>query len=133
LVSSRLAGALATFLGALPCGSFSFPTPTSPTTLAGFLPGNHDVGESADNPWMGIPVTSERIAGYTSDWGEDRFFLDGEGTVRSAEPSSPGIVEYLIDGDDVRVELRQVTGLRGVDDAATMTEFAAVMAEIEAG
>jgi len=210
------------------------------------LPGNHDVGESADNPWMDIPVTSERIAGYTSAWGEDRFFLDGEATARSGdwvfiglnserfgsglpqedeqwdwlagasarargksvllflhkplwfpggslsgitvpaadrqrlialfadarlrvvanghvhryrrafegeiltvwapsmtfsvpadpkrglEPSSPGIVEYLIDGDDVQAELRRVPGLRGVDDAATMTEFAAVMAEIEA-
>jgi 3',5'-cyclic AMP phosphodiesterase CpdA len=210
------------------------------------LPGNHDVGESADNPWMGIPVTSGRIAGYTSTWGEDRFFLDGEATVRSGNwvfiglnserfgsglpqedeqwdwlagaaarargksvllflhkplwfpggsapgitvsaadrqrlialfaearlrvvanghvhryrrasegeiltvwapsttfatpanpkrglgPSSPGIVEYLIDGDDVQAELRLVPGLRGVHDATTMPEFTAVMAEIEA-
>ncbi len=210
------------------------------------LPGNHDVGESADNPWMDIPVTSERIARYTSAWGEDHFFLAGEATVRSAdwvfiglnserfgaglpqedeqwdwlagaaarargksvllflhkplwfpggslsgitvpaadrqrlialfadarlrvvanghvhryrrafegeiltvwapsmtfvtpadpnrglEPSSPGIVEYLIDGDDIQAELRLVPGLRGVDDVATMAEFTAVLAEIEA-
>jgi 3',5'-cyclic AMP phosphodiesterase CpdA len=210
------------------------------------LPGNHDVGESADNPWMNIPVTSERIVGYASVWGEDRFFLDGEAADRCAdwvfiglnserfgsglpeedeqwdwlagaaarargksvllflhkplwfpggslpgitvsaadrqrllalfadarlrvvanghvhrfrrafegeiltvwapsmtfavpadpkrglEPSSPGIVEYLIDGDDVQAELRLVPGLRGVADVATMTEFTAVLAEIAA-
>ena len=28
------------------------------------LPGNHDVGESADDPWMGLAVTSERIAAF---------------------------------------------------------------------
>jgi 3',5'-cyclic AMP phosphodiesterase CpdA len=39
------------------------------------LPGNHDVGESADDPWMGISVTSDRITGFTRTWGPDRFFL----------------------------------------------------------
>jgi 3',5'-cyclic AMP phosphodiesterase CpdA len=210
------------------------------------LPGNHDVGESADNPWMNLPVTSERIVGYSATWGDDRFFHKGEATDRSGnwvfvglnserfgsglpqedeqwdwlagaaerargksvmlflhkplwfpggsqsgitvpaadrrrlialfadarlrvvasghlhryrhafegdiltvwapsmtfatpadpkrglEPSSPGIVEYLIDGDDVQAELHLVPGLRGVDDAATMAEFTAVLAEIEA-
>jgi 3',5'-cyclic AMP phosphodiesterase CpdA len=210
------------------------------------LPGNHDVGESADNPWMNLPVTSERIVGYSATWGDDRFFHKGEATDRSGnwvfiglnserfgsglpqedeqwdwlagaaeraggksvmlflhkplwfpggsqsgitvpaadrrrlialfadarlrvvasghlhryrhafegdiltvwapsmtfatpadpkrglEPSSPGIVEYLIDGDDVQAGLRLVPGLRGVDDAATMAEFTAVLAEIEA-
>jgi 3',5'-cyclic AMP phosphodiesterase CpdA len=210
------------------------------------LPGNHDVGESADNPWMDIPVTSERIAGFSAAWGPDRFFRAGEATARSdqwvfiglnserfasglpeeseqwdwlagvaeqargksvllflhkplwfpggsqsgitvpaadrqrlislfadarlrvvanghvhryrrafegeirtvwapsmtfavpadprrgLEPSSPGIVEYRIDGDDIQADLRQVPGLRGVDDVAAMTEFVAAMAEIEA-
>jgi 3',5'-cyclic AMP phosphodiesterase CpdA len=210
------------------------------------LPGNHDVGESADNPWMGLPVTSERIAGFSTAWGDDRFFHQAEATDRSGnwvfiglnserlgsglpqedeqwdwladaaertrgqsvmlflhkplwfpggsesgltvpaadrqrllalfadarlrvvasghlhryrhafegdiltvwapsmtfatsanpkrglEPSSPGIVEYLIDGDDVQAELHLVPGLRGVDDAATMPEFTAALAEIEA-
>jgi 3',5'-cyclic AMP phosphodiesterase CpdA len=41
------------------------------------LPGNHDVGESADAPWMGISVTSDRVAGFTRTWGPDRFFQLG--------------------------------------------------------
>jgi 3',5'-cyclic AMP phosphodiesterase CpdA len=38
------------------------------------LPGNHDVGETGDNPWMGLAVTSERIEGHIRTWGPDRFF-----------------------------------------------------------
>ena len=210
------------------------------------LPGNHDVGESAESPWKDIAVTGERIAAFASAWGPDRFFLAGsaasrgddwvfiglnserfasglpeEGeqwdwlagmaeqaagksvmlflhkplwfpggnrsglTVPAADrrrltalfsgarlrvvanghlhryrrafegdtltvwapsltfsvaanpdhalaPSTPGIVEYLIDGDDVRVELRRVPGLGEVADAAAMPEFTAALAEIEA-
>jgi 3',5'-cyclic AMP phosphodiesterase CpdA len=210
------------------------------------LPGNHDVGESADEPWMELPVTSERIAAFASAWGQDRFLLTGgaadrsedwvfiglnserlgsglpeedeqwdwladaarqargksamlflhkplwspmgsrsgitppeaarqrlvalfadarlrvvanghmhryrqvsEGEIltvwapsltfavpadpeRGLEPSAPGIVEYLIEGDDIRAELRPVPGLNGVSDVAAMAEFTAAMAEIEA-
>jgi 3',5'-cyclic AMP phosphodiesterase CpdA len=211
------------------------------------LPGNHDVGECAEAPWKDIPVTGERIAAFSSAWGQDRFFLTGNATTRSDDwvfiglnserlgsglpqereqwqwlsgvaerargksvmlflhkplwfpgggwsgmtvpevdrerlialfadarlrvaanghvhryrrafegeiltvwapsltfalpadqgrglgPSAPGIVEYLIDGDDVRAELRQVPGLGGVADVAAMPEFTAALAEIEAG
>ena len=48
------------------------------------------------------------------------------------DPSTPGFVEYLIEGDDVRAELRRVPGLGEVTDALAMTEFAAALAEIEA-
>ncbi len=41
------------------------------------LPGNHDVGECADEPWEGISVTSDRVAGFTQVWGSDRFFRLG--------------------------------------------------------
>jgi 3',5'-cyclic AMP phosphodiesterase CpdA len=41
------------------------------------LPGNHDVGESADHPWMNISVTSQRIAGFWRTWGPDRFLEFG--------------------------------------------------------
>jgi 3',5'-cyclic AMP phosphodiesterase CpdA len=209
------------------------------------LPGNHDVGECAEAPWMDIPVTGERIAAFSSAWGQDRFFLTGNATTRSdnwvfiglnserlgsglpqereqwewlsrvaerargksvmlflhkplwfpggsrsgmsvpeadrqrliellsgarprvvanghlhryrrafegeiltvwapsltfappadpgrgLEPGAPGIVEYLIDGDDVRAELRHVPGLGGVADVTAMTEFTAALAEIE--
>jgi 3',5'-cyclic AMP phosphodiesterase CpdA len=49
------------------------------------VPGNHDVGESGENPWMGISVTSERIAGFSDTWGPDRFLLLG-----SAANGAPG-------------------------------------------
>src|SRR6185437_1361867 len=210
------------------------------------LPGNHDVGESADAPWKDLPVTGERIAAFSSAWGDDRFFLPGDATDRSGdwvfiglnserfgsglpqedeqwdwlagaaerargksvmlflhkplwwpggsqsgitipaadrdrlaalfagarlrvvanghvhryrhalegevrtvaapsatfampaeparglEPSTPGIVEYVIDGDDVTAGLRQVPGLDQVADVLAMPEFVAAMAEIDA-
>jgi len=209
------------------------------------LPGNHDVGESADAPWKDLPVTEERIAAFSSAWGDDRFFLPGDATNRSGEwvfiglnserfgsglpqegeqwdwltaaaerargksvmlflhkplwwpggsqsgltipaadrdrlvslfagarlrvvsnghvhryrqalegeirtvaapsatfalpadpgrdlePGTPGIVEYLIDGDDVTAGLRLVPGLGQVSDVLAMPEFAAALAEIE--
>ncbi len=47
------------------------------------LPGNHDVGESADSPWMELAVTSERIAAFSSAWGQDRFIAAGSAATRS--------------------------------------------------
>jgi len=41
------------------------------------LPGNHDVGDTGENPWMGLAVTSGRIEGFSSTWGADRFVLLG--------------------------------------------------------
>jgi predicted MPP superfamily phosphohydrolase len=41
------------------------------------LPGNHDVGDTGEKPWMGLSVTSERIDGFKSTWGADRFVLLG--------------------------------------------------------
>src|ERR1700733_14710098 len=43
------------------------------------LPGNHDVGESGDDVWMDVSVTSERGAGFAGSWGAVRFLrlLDG--------------------------------------------------------
>jgi 3',5'-cyclic AMP phosphodiesterase CpdA len=37
------------------------------------LPGNHDLGEVGEHAWMGIRVTSERIANFVSTFGSDRF------------------------------------------------------------
>jgi 3',5'-cyclic AMP phosphodiesterase CpdA len=48
------------------------------------LPGNHDVGTSAAEPWMGISVTSDRVAGFVSTWGPDRFCTLGSDATRSA-------------------------------------------------
>jgi 3',5'-cyclic AMP phosphodiesterase CpdA len=210
------------------------------------LPGNHDVGESADEPWMDLAVTSNRIAAFAAAWGQDRFLQAGSAATRSAnwvfiglnserlgsglpeegeqwdwladaarlargqsvmlflhkplwspmgsrsgitppqaardrlvalfagarlrvvanghmhryrrasaggiltvwapsltfavpadaerglEPGAPGIVEYLIEDDDVHAELRPVPGLDGVSDVLAMPEFSAALAEIEA-
>jgi 3',5'-cyclic AMP phosphodiesterase CpdA len=48
------------------------------------IPGNHDVGESGPDPWMGISVSSDRVAGYSRTWGPDRFFRLGSADAGSA-------------------------------------------------
>ena len=48
------------------------------------LPGNHDVGECAPEPWRGIGVSSRRVQGFRSAWGSDRFVLFGD-AARDAE------------------------------------------------
>jgi 3',5'-cyclic AMP phosphodiesterase CpdA len=55
------------------------------------IPGNHDVGESGPDPWMGISVTSDRVAGYISTWGPDRFFRLGSADTGSAGWAFVGI------------------------------------------
>lgn len=47
------------------CGAFSAPVR--------FLPGNHDVGETGAEPWMGLSVTSERVAAHVAAFGPDHF------------------------------------------------------------
>jgi 3',5'-cyclic AMP phosphodiesterase CpdA len=37
------------------------------------LPGNHDLGEAGEHPWMGLSVTSERVAAFRDAFGSDRF------------------------------------------------------------
>lgn len=42
------------------------------------LPGNHDVGECAAEPWQGLGVSSRRVQGFRSAWGSDRFVVFGD-------------------------------------------------------
>jgi hypothetical protein len=37
------------------------------------LPGNHDVGEAGEHAWMGLKVTSERVANFREAFSGDRF------------------------------------------------------------
>jgi 3',5'-cyclic AMP phosphodiesterase CpdA len=37
------------------------------------LPGNHDVGEAGPDPWMGLSVTSSRVAAHVATFGADHF------------------------------------------------------------
>jgi 3',5'-cyclic AMP phosphodiesterase CpdA len=37
------------------------------------LPGNHDLGEAGDHPWMGLSVTSDRLKAFIETYGADRF------------------------------------------------------------
>lgn len=55
------------------------------------IPGNHDVGECADEPWMGIEVSSDRVAGFTQTWGPDRFLRLGSAATGSADWAFIGI------------------------------------------
>jgi len=48
------------------------------------LPGNHDVGETGPEPWMGVPVSSDRVAAFTGTWGPDRFIQVGSAGTGSA-------------------------------------------------
>jgi 3',5'-cyclic AMP phosphodiesterase CpdA len=42
------------------------------------IPGNHDVGECAAEPWRGIGVSSRRVRGFRDAWGSDRFVRFGD-------------------------------------------------------
>ena len=42
------------------------------------LPGNHDVGECAAEPWRGIGVSRQRVQDFRSAWGSGRFVLFGD-------------------------------------------------------
>src|SRR5258708_23473464 len=49
------------------------------------LPGNHDVGECAAEPWRGIGVSSQRVQGFRSAWGSDRLLLFGDAAHHAQE------------------------------------------------
>lgn len=61
------------------------------------LPGNHDVGECAHDPWQGLGVTSERVQGFRSAWGGDRFVLFGNAAHDAQEWAFVGISSELCD------------------------------------
>lgn len=43
------------------------------------VPGNHDVGEPGDAPWLGIGVTDDRVAAFEQVWGESHWRHDADG------------------------------------------------------
>jgi len=55
------------------------------------LPGNHDVGESGDDVWMDVSITSERVASFAGTWGADRFFRTGSAGTGSQDWAFIGI------------------------------------------
>jgi 3',5'-cyclic AMP phosphodiesterase CpdA len=59
------------------------------------VPGNHDVGECAAEPWRGIAVTSARVQAFRSAWGADRFLVLGEADQDAAEWAFIGINSEL--------------------------------------
>lgn len=59
------------------------------------VPGNHDVGECAAEPWKGIGVTSQRVQGFRSAWGSDRFLVLGQAADDAAEWAFVGINSEL--------------------------------------
>ena len=59
------------------------------------LPGNHDVGECAPEPWQGIGVNSRRVRGFRSAWGSDRFVLFGDASSDAEEWAFVGINSEL--------------------------------------
>lgn len=59
------------------------------------VPGNHDVGECAAEPWRGIGVTSQRLRGFRSAWGSDRFAVFGDAAHDAQEWAFVGINSEL--------------------------------------
>jgi 3',5'-cyclic AMP phosphodiesterase CpdA len=59
------------------------------------LPGNHDVGERAVEPWRGIAVTSQRVRDFRAAWGGDRFLVLGEASKDTADWAFVGINSEL--------------------------------------
>ena len=59
------------------------------------LPGNHDVGECAAEPWRGIGVSSQRVQDFRSAWGSDRFVLFGDAAHDAQEWAFVGINSEL--------------------------------------
>jgi 3',5'-cyclic AMP phosphodiesterase CpdA len=59
------------------------------------LPGNHDVGECAHEPWRGIGVSSQRVQNFRAAWGSDRFLLWGDAAREAEEWAFVGINSEL--------------------------------------
>jgi 3',5'-cyclic AMP phosphodiesterase CpdA len=59
------------------------------------VPGNHDVGECAPEPWQGLRVSSQRVQGFRSAWGSDRFVLFGEASQEAQDWAFVGISSEL--------------------------------------
>jgi 3',5'-cyclic AMP phosphodiesterase CpdA len=55
------------------------------------LPGNHDVGESGDDVWMDVAITSDRVSGFAGTWGADRFLRLGDAGTGSQDWAFVGI------------------------------------------
>ena len=55
------------------------------------LPGNHDVGESGDDVWMDVSITSDRVARFAGSWGADRFLRLGDAGTGSQDWAFVGI------------------------------------------
>jgi 3',5'-cyclic AMP phosphodiesterase CpdA len=77
------------------------------------LPGNHDVGECARDPWRGLGVTSQRVRDFRSAWGSDRFVLFGDATHDAQDWAFVGISSELC-GSGLPEEDEQWTWLEGV-------------------
>jgi 3',5'-cyclic AMP phosphodiesterase CpdA len=60
------------------------------------LPGNHDVGEPGENPWMGISVKSDRVAGFRAAWGPDRFLELGRAATGAEKWAFIGVNSELM-------------------------------------
>ena len=77
------------------------------------VPGNHDVGECARDPWRGLGVTSERVQAFRSAWGSDRFALFGDAARDAQDWAFVGISSELC-GSGLPAEDEQWTWLEGV-------------------
>jgi 3',5'-cyclic AMP phosphodiesterase CpdA len=75
------------------------------------VPGNHDIGDDGDDPWMGEPVTEPRRAAWCEAWGPDWWAHDaGEWLLIG--------LDSLLFGSGLGAEARQAAWLEGVAASA---------------
>jgi 3',5'-cyclic AMP phosphodiesterase CpdA len=82
------------------------------------LPGNHDVGGLPGRPWMGLEVTSRRLASYRSTFGADRWLhlLDADWALLgiNSQLVGSGLPEEQDQREWLRSVIAQVGGRRVV-------------------
>jgi hypothetical protein len=66
-----------------------------------------------------------------SVWAPSLAFASPPDPASGFGPSSSGIVEYFIDGENIEVNFRSVPGVKGAEDVLTMPEFVSAMAELK--
>jgi 3',5'-cyclic AMP phosphodiesterase CpdA len=79
------------------------------------LPGNHDIGDDGPEPWMGEPVTMERLRAWRDAWGPDWWAEDAGEWVLVG-------VDSLLFGSGLEAEEEQTRWLAGVAGEAVAGE-----------
>ena len=70
--------------------------------------------------------------GHLSVWCPSLAFAPSAEPEKGLPSSGSGLVEYLVQGDDIEAIRHEVPALRGCEDVFTMPEFASTLAGLKA-